>query len=184
MAHLRERYYYVALLSAAQFHGAAHQRPQQFQVMVAGNRKPIACGEVRVQFFARRDLERTPVLEVNTPRGPVRLSAPEATALEIVGYADRCGGLGNVATVLSELGETMDPAKLAAAARLSPVVWSQRLGYLLGLVGHAALASALEEHVAEHAAVTAPLVRARPITGAPRVTKWKLAINADVEPDL
>ena len=32
--------YYAALLSAAQYHGAAHHRPQTFQVALAGNRRP------------------------------------------------------------------------------------------------------------------------------------------------
>lgn len=39
--------YYVSLLSAAKLHGAAHHRPQQFQVMVERPRPPIICGQVR-----------------------------------------------------------------------------------------------------------------------------------------
>jgi hypothetical protein len=68
MDHLGEKYY-VALLSAAELHGAAHQRPQTFQVMLAKNRRPLVCGAVHVTFVARRDLARTPVVEMNTPRG-------------------------------------------------------------------------------------------------------------------
>jgi len=183
MEHLEE-YYYVALLSAAELHGAAHQRPQRFQVMVAKNRRPIECGEVRVQFVARHDLSSTPVVEMNTPRGRMRMSSPEATMLEVVGYADQCGGLDNVATVLSELGEAVDPQKLLAAARLCPIAWSQRLGYLLEENKRADLASVLAGHVSEHAVAIAPLVRARPMKGAPRARRWKLAINANVESDL
>ena len=33
--------YYVGLLSAAHYHGAAHQRPQSFQVMLAKPRRPL-----------------------------------------------------------------------------------------------------------------------------------------------
>src|SRR5690606_21061506 len=33
--------YYVGLLSAAQYHGAAHHRPQEFQVMLGKARSPI-----------------------------------------------------------------------------------------------------------------------------------------------
>ena len=33
--------YYSGLLSAAEYHGAAHQRPQAFQVFLAKNRRPI-----------------------------------------------------------------------------------------------------------------------------------------------
>jgi len=183
MQHLGEAYY-VALLSAAELHGAAHQRPQNFQVMVRTNRRPIECGAVRVQFVARRDLDRTAVIEKNTPRGPLRVASPEATAFELVGYADHCGGLDNVASVLSELVEAIDPPRLVAAAVLCPVVWVQRLGHLLDLSGHAELGDVLVPHVQKHAHVVAPLVRAKTRTGAQRVERWKLAVNATVEPDL
>lgn len=183
MAHLGERYY-VALLSAAELHGAAHQRPQSFQVMLKTNRRPLACGNVRVQFVARKDLEHTAVVEQNTPRGPLLLSSPEATALELVGYADQCGGLNNVASVLSELVEAIKAEKLAAAAALCPLAWVQRLGYLLDVGGHRDLGDALAPLVQQHVHVVAPLVRASTKTGAERVERWKLAINASVEADL
>jgi predicted transcriptional regulator of viral defense system len=182
MKHLG-RPYYVALLSAAELHGAAHHRPQRFQVMVPKNRRPIECGEARVQFVARRDLERTPVVEQNTPRGRMRVSSQEATALELVGYADQCGGLDNVASVLSELAEALDQKKVLEAARLCPVVWAQRLGYLLELAGRDDLASPLADHVRTEGATLAPLVRSRSMTGAPRAERWRLAINASVEAD-
>jgi predicted transcriptional regulator of viral defense system len=180
MAHLAEPYY-VALLSAAELHGAAHQRPQRFQVMVQSNRRPIECGEVRVQFVARKDLHSTPVVEKNTPRGALRVSSPEATALELVGYSDQCGGLDAVAAVLTELGEQLDPARLRRAAALCPMVWVQRLGYLLDLSGHATLGDALAPRVRRHGRVTAPLVRARSRVGSKRDARWRLAVNARVE---
>ncbi|MPY86733.1 MAG: hypothetical protein GEU99_02295 [Luteitalea sp.] len=183
MEHLREPYY-VALLSAAEFLGAAHQRPQVFQVMVRKNRRPIRCGDVRVEFVARKDLDRMPTITRNTPRGTVRISSPETTALELVGYADRCGGLDNVASVVADLFDVIDAAKLADVARLCPIVWAQRLGYLLDLTGHADVANALVEYVQAHAKLAAPLVRRRERARARRDDRWKLAINASVEPDL
>jgi predicted transcriptional regulator of viral defense system len=138
---------------------------------------------VRVQFVARKDLEKTPVIEKNTPRGGLRVASPEATALELVGYADQCGGLDNVASVLTDLVESLDPQKLVAAARLCPIAWSQRLGYLLDVTEHRDLAEVLVPHVNQHAHAVAPLVRAKPRTGAQRVERWKLAVNAAVEPD-
>lgn len=182
MKHLGQPYY-VALLSAAELHGAAHHRPQRLQVMVPKNRRPIECGEARVQFVARRDLERTPVVEQNTPRGRMRVSSQEATALELVGYADQCGGLDNVASVLSELVEALDQKKVFEVARLCPVVWAQRLGYLFELAGRDDLANVLADHVRTEGATLAPLVRSRSMTGAPRAERWRLAINASVEAD-
>jgi len=184
LMHYLQEHYYVALLSAAELHGAAHHRPQRFQVMVAKNRRLIDCGEVRVQFVARHAIAKTPVVEMNTPRGRMRVSSPEATMLDVVGYADQCGGLDNTASVLSELAESVDPSKLLAAAQLCPIAWSQRLGHLLEATDHGKLAGALADHVREHARTVAPLVRAKPLTGAPRSARWKLAINESVEPDL
>ena len=109
--------YYTGLLSAAQYHGAAHHRPQEFQVMVAKSRRPIACGAVRVAFVVRKDIARIPVQSFNTPRGTVLVSTPEATAVDLVGYYNHAGGLDQVATILGELAENLDPDKLAARRR-------------------------------------------------------------------
>ena len=130
-----KRPYYVCLLSAAELHGAAHQRPQALQVFLQGKRRPTTCGRVRVDFMVRKGLSAVPVQTVNTPRGGLVVSTPEATALDLVGYERQAGGLNLVATVLSELAERVDPQKLAAAANASPIVWAQRLGYLMQLVG-------------------------------------------------
>ena len=43
--------YYAGLLTAAEYHGAAHQRPQEFQVLVEKARRRIECGNVRVGFL-------------------------------------------------------------------------------------------------------------------------------------
>lgn len=182
MSHLGEPYY-VALLSAAELHGAAHQRPQAFQVMLAANRRPIECGAVRVQFVARKNVDETAVIEKNTPRGSLRVASPEDTALELVGYADQCGGLDNVSSVLGELVEAIDAEKLVTAARRSPIVWAQRLGYLLDLTEHADLAEALMPLVKERAH-SARLARSTSGKGAARSQRWKLAANVAVEADL
>jgi predicted transcriptional regulator of viral defense system len=183
MQHLSDPYY-VALLSAAELHGAAHQRPQALQVMVKTNRRAIECGEVRVQFIARKDMESTSVVEKKTPRGLLRVASPEATALELVGYADQSGGLDNVASVLAELVEAMDADGLVSECARSPIAWVQRLGYLLDLTGHRSLADKLRPSVVARAKDVAPLVRARSRSGTPRDERWKLAVNATVEPDL
>jgi predicted transcriptional regulator of viral defense system len=175
--------YYLGLLSAAERHGAAHQRPQACQIMVRRNRAAISCGQVRVEFIARGDMEKMPVATMNTPHGFLRCATPEVTALELVGYPNHAGGLSNVATVAAELAENLDPGKLVDVARLSPISWSQRLGYLLELVGQEDLAKALEIFVREQARSYTPLRRAAAVAPAKRSARWKLILNADIEPD-
>ena len=95
--------YYAGLLTAAQYHGAAHQRPQEFQVFLERKRLPITCGKVRVVFMVRKHLKGVPVQNLNTPRGFLVVSTPEATAFDLIGYEHQAGGLNQVATVLAEL---------------------------------------------------------------------------------
>ena len=170
--------YYAGLLSAAQFHGAAHQRPQELQVFLAKNRRSIQCGAVRVAFLARKRLAEVPVQNFNTPRGTLLVSSPEATALDLVGYAPHAGGLSQVATVLSELAERIDPEKLAAAARTAPVAWAQRLGYLLEHLGSAAKTPGLKEYVREYAKQSTALLPKARRARSRRNKGWKLYINA------
>lgn len=175
--------YYVGLLSAAQYHGAAHQRPQEFQVVLAKNRRPLACGMVRVAFIARKRVADVPTQSFNTPRGTVRVSSPEATALDLAGYVEHAGGLGQVATVLSELAERIDPDKLAGAAATAPIPWAQRLGYILDHLGFEAKTATLKQYVREHAKKSAVLSPKAPAKRARNKT-WKLYVNAQVEAEL
>lgn len=183
MDHVQQPYY-VGLLSAAQYHGAAHQRPQAFQVMVSQPRRSISCGRVRVDFFVRRNLTDIPVHELNTPRGVIRISSPEATAVDLVGYQKQAGGLDQVATVLSELAESIDPSRLAIAAHHAPVTWAQRLGFLMELVDEPEAAAALKPWVREAARDYTMLRANRPESEMRRDADWKIIVNADVEPDL
>src|SRR5690606_13514926 len=57
--------YYVGLLSAAQYYGAAHQRPQEFQVFLEKNRRPIRCGKARIRFIARKEAKKVPNRDFN-----------------------------------------------------------------------------------------------------------------------
>lgn len=183
MEHLREPYY-VALLSAAAYHGAAHQKPQRFQVMVARRRRPIACGEVHVQFISRKDLVETPIVLRNTPRGTIRIASAAATAHELVGYFEHAGGLNNAATVLAELAESLDAESLVAEARRVPLAWVQRLGYLLTQVEASALADALAPVVQARHPFPVALAPSAAVAGNPVDARWKVSINVQVEPDL
>ncbi len=177
------RKYYVGLLSAAQYHGAAHHRPQEFQVVVEKNRPEIACGSVRVTFVARGDIGTVPVREFNTPRGTVRVSTPEATAIDLVGYMRRSGGIDRVAGVLLELKEALDSARLVDAARCSSVRWAQRLGFLLDQIGATDKTALLKDYVKGEARNYTRLIPAAESNEVARSHDWRLYVNASVEPD-
>jgi len=176
--------YYAGLLTAAQYYGAAHQRPQEFQVLVEKPRRRIQSGKVRVAFFVRKNLKKVSTQTLNTPRGFLVVSTPEATALDLVGYFHRAAGMSNVATVLSELAEKIDPERLVKAASAAPVPWAQRLGYLLERAGAGEKTGPLKEYVRARARESVLLRPGAPRGKSIREGAWKLLVNADVEIDL
>lgn len=183
MAHLSEPYY-AALLSAAVYHGAAHHRPQVFQVMVAKNRPGIDCGKVRVRFVARKNVAEIPTVPFKTPRGYLKLSTPEATAFDLVGYPEHSAGMDNVATILAELSEDLDGMKLVEAAKMSPVAWAQRLGYILELVEAEGPAAELAKYVESECPVPTPLIRSKSVKGVIKNTRWRVMLNGVVEAEI
>ncbi len=182
MAYLKEPYY-VGLLSAAAYHGAAHQAIQTFQAIVTKNRKPLSCGKVRIEFIAKLNIEQAPTQAVNTPRSLLRISTPEMTALDLVGYYHRSGGLDHVATILKELGEKIGPQKLLQASETSPLPWVQRLAYLLTLVGFESKTRLLQKFIESKNAPVTPLLPGTPMSGSEKDRQFRVAINTEVEPD-
>lgn len=178
------RPFYVGLLSAAAFHGAAHQPPHEFQIVTDRPLRAIEMGRARLFFAKKAHLKRASIVGVKTPTGEIPVSSPEATALDLVRYPEHAGFLSNVATVLKELAERLDPQALVRAAEAEEeVAYAQRLGYLLDRIGHASLAAPLAEWVHTMAPRVTPLRPDRPITGAPRASRWRVAVNEVIEMD-
>ena len=176
--------YYAGLLTAAELHGAAHHKPQVFQVVTDRNRRPAGAGRIRIVFFAKADIESTPTAQKATRLGFLRVSTPEATAFDLVSYLQAAGGLDHVATVLAELAESLDPIQLGRLAHSVPMVVAQRLGFLLDLVGQSAVAEPLAAIVTQASPPMTPLRTGRSLRGAERDRKWRLGVNTVVEPDV
>ena len=104
MGHLGRRYY-VALLSAAAYHGASHQAPQVFQVMTDGRVLDRAIERVRLRFYSSEHTADTPIEKVVVHTGYMRVSSREATVVNLVREPRASGGISNVATILTEIGE-------------------------------------------------------------------------------
>lgn len=177
--------YYVALLSAAEVHGAAHQRPQEFQVMSARQLRPIQVESQRISFYRKWNLSETPVVQSKVPTGYINVSTPEATAYDLVRYFKEVGYLSNAATVISELSESMTAARLIAAGRKGvELAVLQRLGYLLEILGKDNLAAGIDRLLSEREPRITVL---RPDLGAADAVlsrRWLLYVNDQVEPDL
>ena len=176
--------YYVGLLAAGQMHGAAHQRPQVFQVVTNAPLRMAFAGRGSIRFYTKRNCEETPTMLMQSMYGPIRVSTPEATALDLVRYILGAGHIDNAATVLSELSEVIDSEKLLELAMVTEIPYVQRLGYLLDLVGWSVLADPLAAWVDAQRPRAALLRPERPLEDAKRDERWRLLINDVVDPDL
>ncbi|MBS0207967.1 MAG: type IV toxin-antitoxin system AbiEi family antitoxin [Planctomycetes bacterium] len=142
------RPYYVGLLTAAGLHGASHHQPQESQVITDRPIRPITVGRSHIRFFKSRFVEEVATTNVKTPTGSMRVSTPEATAVDLVRFAKVAGQLDNVATVIAELAGKIDPKRLVAAAKVvGDVPNAQRLGYIFDRVHARRLAGTLKSWV-------------------------------------
>ncbi len=178
--------YYVGLLSAAALHGAAHQQPQQFHVVSNGPLRDIRSkNRLAITFFSKSALKEIPLTQVKVQTGHIPVSTPEATALDLIRYARRIGGLDRVLTVLQELGEVMDLEKLEEAAKTDgKMSHAQRLGFLLEKAGFAEITQSLSKWVTERKPFPVKLEPSMPGRGHKKNERWKLIVNIDVEGDL
>ncbi len=184
MAHL-QRPFYVGVLSAAALHGAAHQQPQKYHVVTDRPIREAGHGRLGIMFFVKKNLFRTPVVKIKVHTGHIPVSSPEATALDLLRYSRRIGGLDSAFTLLHELAECMDAEKLVDAAKADgEVPLAQRLGWLLEKAGLNRLTSPLAAWLDASRPLPARLDPAAPAIGATRSKRWALAINAEVESEV
>ena len=141
--------YYVGLLKAAEYHGATHQAVMEFQVVTSKRLPRIRAGRSLIVFYFRKNLNVVAegVERRKTDTGSMRLSSAALTALDLLRYPYASGGTDNIATVLADLGPTIDGERLASLSRHveRPVV--QRLGFLLDWLGHRAKTDAMHDQL-------------------------------------
>lgn len=176
--------YYVGLLSAASLQGAAHQQPQQFQIVVNKILRPVEKRRIDIRFFYKNNLNNTQKSKLKTVTGYLWISKPEVTAIDLITYIKNVGYLGNVVTVLSELLEKLDPAELLARSKEKvPLAILQRLGYLLDLCEGEKISYLLHEWLVRQKIRRIPLRSDKSVKGAILNQKWKVLINDIIEID-
>lgn len=181
MQHLG-RSYYVGLLSAAAQHGASHQAAQTFQVVIDRHLEDRDFDRVRLRFQTSALVEQTPVEQVNTPTGTMAVSTREATVGDLVEHPEKSGGLGNVATILGEIGE-LDGPELARLSALRPRTHARRLGWLLTKFRAEVETSSLRIVADPDRGAPIPLARGGSSRGAVD-EEWGVIVNTEVEPDV
>jgi predicted transcriptional regulator of viral defense system len=186
-----ERPYYLGLLSAAALHGAAHQQPQESYVFI--NKPPLRSTKVegiKINYVVKSLLPQVGIEKRKTETGYINISSAELTAVDLVEYQHRVGGLSRVATILHELTEAMSPEKLNDVLQNKFSLSSlQRLGYLLDCVlNKNEFALVIKNHLADRKIFRVPLSPAYKKIGLPVPNGktnliWKVIENTKIETD-
>lgn len=187
--------YRIGLLGAACYHGASHQAPMIFQVIVPEQLRDFDIDGNQVRFI----YQAPPMFDKTNRPGwlmPVKghwgatakASGVELTLLDCVRYLRKVAGFDNLAQIAQDMGMRANPKRLAMIATHYENSTVRRLGYLLDFVGHARQAKALEFFAQK--AKSAKLLNP-PVSWFDEIhsrsyeydRKWKLAINHDLELD-
>ncbi|TAL61070.1 MAG: hypothetical protein EPN85_05730, partial [Bacteroidetes bacterium] len=101
-----KRPYYLGLVNAASFYGAAHQQPQEFFVFTDFPKlRPTHKKGIKVNYLSVQKIPEKLLESRKTESGYLKISSPELTAADVVQYEKRIGGLSRAATILNDLVE-------------------------------------------------------------------------------
>jgi len=189
MKHL-DKNYYLALLSAAEIHGASHQTPMESYVITNSRiLRDKQKGSVKINFITKKRISSNFVTKIMVRSGYVNVSSPELTAVDMLIYEKSVGGINRVATVLYELAENIKLKNITEEflkSQNTPII--QRLGYLFEFLGY----EELSEKLFEKAKKSGLMFRKSPLTtlskqknysACPINEKWKIIINEEIEID-
>ncbi len=186
LMNFENREYYVGLLSAAQSHGAQHQAPMVFQVVIRETRPDIELTRTTLQFVKNSvKFDSKMLTQHKTRAGYYSLSTPEVTVVDTVYYRKRAGGLSNVASIIAEMHDQLNSnVMLDYALRAHGKSTAQRLGYVLEELGLKALTKPFRGYVEEHDPAWAALNPSGPRSGHERNSTYKVIVNYPLEPDI
>ena len=176
--------YYVGLLSAAAIHGAGHQQPQILTVVTDTNDIRSKSNK-HISFLAKAAIPESYLVDKYAGYGKVTVSSKELTALDLIFYESRIGGLNRAAEIISELN--LDFSRMGDdfwEMYKTPII--QRLGYILesilGLEETAAVIYSQTQSAGVHFRKTLLDSKFKPSGGKyPENMKWKIIINCELE---
>jgi predicted transcriptional regulator of viral defense system len=179
--------YYVALLSAAALHGAAHQQPQEFFVVTTIKQMTTQKKGIKINYITKKDISFNLLEKRKTESGFVNISSPELTAADLVFYNTRVGGINRVCTVINELSESIKPENISRELiETISIPTIQRLGFIFDrIVNQRELADKLLKISKDlnKSFYKQPLKAGGKRSGFETDEKWGIIINTTIEID-
>ncbi|HED07869.1 MAG TPA: hypothetical protein ENI57_07130 [Ignavibacteria bacterium] len=180
------RPYYVGLLSAAFYHGASHQQPQEYFVLIDKPAMRSTQEEgLKINYVVKSNLGKSKIENKKNSAGYIKISTPEQTAVDLICFQNRIGGLNRAATIIYELTETMEVKRFKDVlpnCRSNAAL--QRLGYILeNVVGNNNLAEIVGNFLSNKKLFRVPLKSSASKEGVAVNPKWKVIENFKIDTD-
>lgn len=177
--------YYIGLYSAAALYGAAHQQPMEYQIIIQKPIRDFIVGDTKISFYSRKIWEHNSIEKKKSAAGYFNVSSPELTALDLMSFNGKVGGISRIITILEELTEEIKPSQMYKVASSYPQSSAlQRLGYLFDKVfGRDDLAKAIKRALKGRATQNIVLSISALKKGC--IDKdWKVDVNVEIVSDL
>lgn len=178
--------YYVGLYSAAMYHGAAHQQPQEYFVIVQSPKpRKIKSDVFHINFSEKKNFPQFGIEEKKTETGYIKISNKELTFLDLIYFEQSIGGFSRIISILNELTESMNLLKMKEVVKNDfPTSTFQRAGYIAeNILYNDKLAAIFENKLAKVKPATVLLKSSAEQIGD-RDEKWKVIINVQIDSDI
>jgi len=179
--------YYIGLYSAAAFYGASHQQIQKdYLVTQIPNIRNIKKGVIFLDVFASSFWPSKNILQKKSDAGYFKVSSPALTAIDLIHYQSKLGGINRMLAIIEELIEEIKLDDLKNLLSWYPHTSSiQRLGFLLSeLQADPAIVSLLSDYLKGknyYPVLLSPEKNRRP---GSTENIWKVDVNIEMESDL
>ena len=181
-----KRPYYIAFYSAAAFFGASHQQVQKSYLMtIIPNLRDIKKDNIYLSISATSNWPGKNILQKKSDAGIFHISSPALTAIDLIHYQSKIGGLNRVVTILEELIESITLKDLEDLLSWYPHVSSiQRLGFLLQELQAHQFVESLKDYFRGNAYYPVLLTPEKDKKPGKVNNVWKVDVNVAFESDL
>lgn len=181
------RPYYLGFYSASKFYGASHQQIQKDYVVTSPpSLATINRNRITIDFLTASRLPKKNILQKKSDAGIFNISSPALTAIDLIHYQTKLGGLNRIFTVLEELAEEIEPGDIEELLTWYPYNSAlQRLGFILEKIQ---ADSQLLTPIVAYLQKTKfyPVLLSQNTTDKPGSVNnyWKIDVNIKLESDL
>ncbi|MFA7122958.1 MAG: type IV toxin-antitoxin system AbiEi family antitoxin [Candidatus Delongbacteria bacterium] len=182
-----KRDYYLGFYSAAKFHGASHQQTQKDYIITQFPQiLDIKKSKYDLLFYTISEWPANNIEIRKSDAGYFKISSPSLTAVDIIHYQKKIGGLNRILSVLEELTHEISYEDVEKLLKWYPNKSSlQRFGYFLEMFNADKKISDLVYENINSSKFYPVLLNSDTKQKAGTVSnRWKVDINIKLESDL